>query len=194
MPYTLSFGWSSSPHYPHAVTLARSVSGSVTAGTGRTARHTVPIDLREPATAELLGLTLGWRGAQLAWEGHPLPRAQSQFVLWVVDCYQGRAVSMLGAEYCWDWGRAGEQPVPCRCLAPQAARLVRAASGDRTQLRRQVEAAARLRGLHACPVFDLDAVVAALAPAIPAAPLGTADAAWLADLLRRLDDPEIAEG
>ena len=70
---------------------------------------------------------------------------------------------------------------------------MRAAGGDRTQLRRQVEAVARLRGLHACPVFDVDAVVAALAPAIPAAPLGEADAAWLADLLLRLDDPEIAK-
>ena len=120
MSYTLAFGWSSSPHYPRAASLARAVPGSVTTGSGRAAHHTVPIDLRDAPTAELLGLALGWRGARLAWAGQALPRGQAQFVLWVVDCYQGRRVSLLGAEYCWDWAGRNRSPVAASHPRPRA--------------------------------------------------------------------------
>ena len=189
MPYTLSLGWSSSPHYAQARAIAAGLAGARTHGTGREAVTTLPIPGRTPgALLELLDLAVGWRRTTLRRDGIVLPRAQLWRLQTVLTCWAEREQQHGDAWYCRG-DPLRPAPLPCRLVAgvlpwdpPRA---------PATAWQAWLRGTARDLAVDACPAYAPDAVAADLLQWAGAqAALPPANETWLRGMLAELDWPD----
>ncbi len=159
--YSLSFGFSSSPNYRRAVSLAQALPGYEAEGDGRGVRHLVPLSGEHlDQLAELLGLVIGWRGTALRADGVVLGGARQWALRQVLVCHRDRELSGLEELHCRGLPVARGR-LPCRLLECSLPWELTDEYADPALLPRLLVAHARETMVDACPAYDPEAVTRA---------------------------------
>ena len=156
--YELTFGFSTSPNYERAVSIASAVPGYRTRGGQRGVLHIVPV---VPAHAEqlarLLALVSDWRSFSLAVDGIDVGRRHVWALSRALSCYRDRRLAGLDELHCWGLpGRRGR--VPCRLVEGRLPWRLEGDYADPAVLPRLLRALAREAVVEICPAFDAAAV------------------------------------
>ncbi len=192
--YELTFGFSTSPNYARAVSIANTVPGYRTVGDQRAALHIVPVAAAHAAQLGLLlALASSWRSLSLTIDGVDVGRQRIGALLRVLSCYRDLRLGGLEELHCW--GLPGRRArVPCRVIDGLLPWRLEGEYADPMVQPRLVGALIRESMVEACSAFDADAVrQAALEQAAtgrerPRGELGgTADGELLERLLRDVD-------
>ena len=159
--YSLSFGFSSSPNYRRALSLAQALPGYEAEGDGRGVRHLVPLSGEHlDQLAELLGLVIGWRGTALTADGVVLGCARWWALRQVLVCHRDRELSGLEELHCRGLPAARGR-VPCRLLEYRLPWELTDEYADPAFLPRLRLAHAREAMVDACPAYDPEAATRA---------------------------------
>ncbi len=167
--HVLSFGFSRSPNYERAITVARRILGYSEAGEGRHRIHAVPITHeRFDDVTELVDLTRGWKSMRLLVDDVQAGPGALHRLLSVLACFRDRELSGLEELHCWglpEWPRGR---VPCRTIERALPWHLEDHYADPQVLPRLVDALARRQMTGVCPVFEFDDVRRAALKALAA--------------------------
>lgn len=158
--YELEIGWSRSARFTEVAAFAVGLPGAVRSGSGTGVRIRVPIRAAALTDiAPMLALAAGWRHSRLRVDGQSLPRPALHQLAAVAACAQTAALAAPPAVHCWGLSEGVARRLPCRFLDPL---LPWEPDGLPLPLREAaLAAAARVRGVAACPHYALAAVEAA---------------------------------
>ena len=97
----LTFGFSTSPNYERAVSIASAVSGYRTKGGQRGVLHIVPaVPAHAEQLAQLLAFVSDWRGFSLAVDGVAVGRRHIWALSRALSCYRDRRLGRLDELHC----------------------------------------------------------------------------------------------
>jgi hypothetical protein len=172
--YVLAFGYSASPAYARAMTLARSLPGYRAEGEARLVRDRVPITGNDLTACEvLLALVRGWRSTVVLADELPLERRRLWTLERVLACYSERASSGLEELYCSGLLGTRDGRLPCRLVDSALPWILSGPYRDHTLLPRLLLAHARQKLVEICPVYDHAGLTAAAFEYLERTPTGT---------------------